>query len=317
MARHAQPSNQLMRRALQGALFIALAVGGAPLALAQEPPAPRVEITPAKLEQDQVSRAVQADYTLFNHDVTPQTLVLTVTGLSHDLEGGPAFEGAPPPEARMRLSHARITLPAGGRQTIRMSARIPDGVGGLYAGVVATLETPPGSGEVVVRRRVAGSVLVRGPRPWNESCVVESINLEGPASAPRLVAAVRNTGDVHQRPSADVRVFRNNKQIASEKLTAEVVLPGSARNLRARWDPPAGPLAGLSYESDLCGATKRFSPPTPVIPGRSDQVDGGLDNGVVFAVGLLLLLVVLFLLFLAWRRRKRKDDEEPASTLDV
>lgn len=316
MARHRHTNNELMKRALQGVLFVALALGGAPAVVAQTP-APRVEITPAKLEQDQASRAVQADYTLFNHATTPQTLALTVTGLAHDLEGAPAFEGTPPPAARMRLSESRLVIEPGGRRTIRMTARIPDGAGGLYAGVVATLEAPPGSGEVAVRRRVAGSIIVRGPRPWNESCVVEGITLEGPAKAPRLVAVVRNSGDVHQRPSADVRVFRDNERIASEKLVAELVLPGSARKLRARWDPPAGPLTGLSYETDLCGPAKRFSPPTPVIPGRSDKVGGGLDNGIILALGLLLLLIVLFLLFLAWRRRKRKDDEERASTLDV
>lgn len=279
-------------------------------------------LTPATVEQDLKQRNFEMTYTVFNQQPTQQTVDLSVTTLAHDLDGTPSYGGPAPAPAGLRLSESHIVLAPGERHPFRLGGSIPAGVGGLDVGVVATLVQPTASSaSVEVHSRVGALLLLRGPKPWKESLATGAIDVAParPGAKPELLAYVRNTGDVHQRPTGTIRVIRDGRPIGTATLEPQLIIPGSGRRLHAVWNGAASDLDGATFDVTITNATQLAGAPTAATPGSAAAPGtkrGPLAGVSKFArrvpwlLALLLLLVAVGLwLFVAWRRRRRDNKE--------
>lgn len=242
----------------------------------------------------------------------PVPVVLSVTGLTHDLDGTPQFPDAASPA--LRVDPARATLVPGNPLTVRVTGAIPDGATALYAGVIAALEKAPAGGVDVVTR-IGVPLLLRGPQPWHPSAAIEDLALPSTAAGqpPRIEAVVRNTGDVHLRPSGVFTVLKDGQVVGTAALHGEAVLPGLARRLGVAWSPPAGLQGPLTVRLDLddppATAQRDDLAYPPIAPttavGGSASASGaqtqlplgggpseGSDTGLIVAAIIALLLII-------------------------
>jgi hypothetical protein len=316
----------------------AIEVGGKPSSPATTAaPAPAgptdvgLGLTPATVEQDLKQRNFEMTYTVFNQQATPQTVDLSITALAHDLDGNPSYGGPAPAAAGLRLSETHVVLAAGERHPFRLGGTVPAGVGGLDVGVVATLVQPvSNSAAVEVHSRVGALLLLRGPKPWKESLATGAIEV-APARAgakPELLAYVRNTGDVHQRPTGTIRVVRDGRPIGTATLDPQLILPGSGRRLHAVWDGAAADLDGATFDVAITNAsTQLTSAPNAAKPGSvaSPATKGGALGGVSkfaqhvpwWLALLFLLMAIALFLFVLWRRRRRDHKDEAAAVVQA
>lgn len=220
-----------------------------------------VEITPNKFEYDLAGKQVSVKILVVNHEDSARRIRLSVAGLGHDLDGAPQFLEPAAASGALRLSVRGVTLPAGGRREVILSGAIPRDAVSLYAAVVAEftrLEQARAS-TVEVRSRVASLFLLRGPRPWRETVEVVGVGiLPGAAGRPlRVYAAVKDTGNVHVRPTGRVRILKDGILIDTVRLSRETILPGFARRLTGLWTPPAGLTGHLTLEALIENPTAR------------------------------------------------------------
>lgn len=235
----------------RAALVLSAALAVLP-AGAEEPPG--VSIAPARLERDLPGRAVSVRMLLVNHDDAPRRVRLSVAGLGHDLDGTPQFLEPARATSALEVSDGEFVLEPGERREPVVSGAIPRGQRSLYAGILAEFSPlEPPRGQVEARARVASLFLLRGPRPWVERVRVVDVGiLPGERGRPLTVfAALRNTGNVHVRPTGRVRILRGSTLLDTVRLGAETVLPGYARRLVGSWTPPPGLGGALRLEAVL------------------------------------------------------------------
>ncbi|MEY2448168.1 MAG: hypothetical protein QOH79_1644 [Acidimicrobiaceae bacterium] len=245
----------------------------------------------------------------------PVTVVLSVSGLAHDLDGTPQFPDDAAPA--LRVEPTRATLVPGTPVTVRVTGAIPSGATALYAGLVATIEKPAAGGVDVVTR-IGAPLLLRGPQPWHPAATIEDLSLPAVAEGqpPRLEAVIRNTGDVHVRPTGTFTILRDGQVVGTADLHGEVVLPGLARRLGVAWSPPTGLQGPLTVRLDLSdpvASAQRDGLPFPVVatatttptfgnrlPADAQQPLGGAggsgskgsDAGLIVAAIVALLLII-------------------------
>lgn len=218
-----------------------------------------VSISPARVEQDQGTRIVSMRFQIANGEQSPRRITMSVSGLAHDLGGAPQFlEPAEATEA-LRLDATSFTLDAGERRTVTAIGAIPDGKPALYAAVIAEFAPTDGSATADTRSRVASLLLIRGPKPWRQTVSIEDAGfLPGPSEGTLTVfAAVKDTGDVHVRPTGTARIVKDGVVLATLTLKPEVVLPGYARRLVATWRPPAGLTGRVTLDVTTSPAARR------------------------------------------------------------
>ena len=177
-------------------------------------------------------------------------MVLSISDLTHDLDGTPQFPDSATPN--LRVEPGRVTLVPGTPATVRVTGTIPDDKTALYAGLVASLEKPP-TGGVDVVTRIGVPLLLRGPQPWHPAAAIEDLTLPASASGQpaRVEAVIRNTGDIHIRPTGTFTLLKGGQVVGTAALHGEAVLPGLARRLGASWSPADGLKGPLTVRLDL------------------------------------------------------------------
>ncbi len=322
---------------LRRLLLLALALGLVPGPAAAQ--AEGITLSPARVERNLDSREVSLTYTLTNDTATRQRLALSLADLGHETDGTPRYMDNGPVSGDLALRPTSLNLAPGERQEVTVRGAIPDGQAGLYVALLAELDddgaTPVPQNQVQTRSRIAGLVLLRGPKPWDQSLDVTDVSVR-PSAVPEqveVVALARNIGDVHVNPTGTVTLTADDgTRLDRVKLTGQTILPGFARALVGSWSPPAdldgevgldarlrGPDAGGSGSANFAdgvlvdpGTGVALPPPgLPPEPDFSAPAPGGAVRLPLLATALALLLVVLVLLVVALRRR-REEDEVPA-----
>jgi hypothetical protein len=232
-----------------------------------------VSMTPAIVERDLSSRAVSAAVRVANGDPAPHDLTVEVTGLTHDLDGNPSFPPDPRAANALHPDVAAFTLAPGASREVTVTGSIPAGAGGIDAGLVVAVVAPSG-GQIGVRSEVAASLLFRGPKPWREAIQVEAVQMGAPARAGGPVpigAVVRNTGDVHGRPTGTARITYQGAVLATVELHPQLVLPGSARRLTGVWNAPAGLTGTVQLDADFTQPPGHGAQAIPVANGAPER----------------------------------------------
>ena len=248
-----------MRRLIAGLAVVLLSVptamgGGAPRTLAQGRFA-GVQIAPAKFERDLDTNEFRIRVAVVNNDPIPHEVELTIARLGHDLDGTPLFIRPSYVQTHVTSSVEELSLASGERRDITIEGSIPDGDRSIYPAVVAQF---PGAGDdpsVGVLARVAGFLLLRGPKPWDERVSVEEIGALPPARrgsrTVTLYAAVRNVGNVHVKPTGVVEITRDGNVIDRVRLSGDTIIPEFARRLTGRWTAPRGLTGTVELRAEI------------------------------------------------------------------
>lgn len=327
------------------------AVLAAAALLAVLPPAGRADtpsgitLTPAKVEADLGSRSVDLGFTVANHENDARTLDLSIAGLIHDLDGVADYPPDTAAARALRTDVSTVTLAPGEERRIHVAGGVPAGPPSLYAGLVVVIRPQVASpGQVSVTNRLAAPMLIRVPRPWVETAevVTASVHNTAPGQPAVVEAVVKDTGNVHIRPSGTARIFRDGQLLATVALPPETILPGLARRLGVSWRVPAGvngpltievtldhprasgrvdvlynatafPATGTPESKGPPGLNRSTGPSSGILGSRLPApraAAGGLGAAAALAVGLLALVVVgLGVFFFAVRRRRGEEDE--------
>lgn len=310
-----------LHRAGGATLLVALAAALAPMgpAAARAPQPGGLSVSPARIERDLPGRAVAVDVNFKNNEAVPLTMTFELTGLGHELDGSATFPPAGELPATLSVNPRSARVAPGAAQRVTLRGTLPAGSPGLYAGVVATLEPKRTAGSGInVRQQLAALVLMRGPKPWNESFRVETV-AAGPqkgSQALRLTAVVRNTGNVHVRPTGAVAVVHKGRTLATVDLRPEAVIPGYARRLSGTWTAPGDLDGPVRFEARFAGAPAPATttvqldggrPPGSGAGGPEGQASGGGSRGVAVVAGLAALAVLALIAFglVAAARRRR------------
>ncbi len=301
---------------------------------AAQAPLSGLQVTPPKFEQDLKGRTFNLEVSFRNNTEAIVSPTFEIAGLGHDLDGQPLLPPPPPALSSLRLSPTSVRLAPNEASRLTLRGQVPPGAGGVYAGVVATVAPPDGAGTGVdVTQRLASLVLLRGPKPWNESLAVETVGARPTVkdTTVEVFAQLRNTGNVHVRPTGSVKVVHSGRTLATIELKPDVVIPGYARRVGGPWRVPTGLEGTVSLEAAITGpgppasATgtaifrngKLVVPPggPGIRPGTGiensagatlENEDSGSDSGrvVLSIIGALLLLALLIGLGVVARRRR-------------
>jgi hypothetical protein len=304
-----------------------------PAAVAQSA-GPGLSVSPDKVEADLPDRVVNLQVAISATGSQSVSIVLSISGLAHDLDGTPQFPDDAAPA--LRVDPTRATLVPGRPLTVRITGSIPDGMTALYAGVVAAIDNAP-TGGVDVVTRIGVPLLLRGPQPWHPAAAIEDLALPSVAAdqPPRIEAVIRNTGDIHIRPTGTFTVLANGQVVGTAALHGEVVLPGLARRLGVSWSPPAGLQGPLSVRLDLDDPPATLQRdglpyPPPAAPtttaggaaagstARSQQPLGGSgagskgsDAGLIVAAIIALLLIIAVAIAAVLLSRRSSPGAQP------
>lgn len=201
-----------------------------------------VQISPARHEADLPSRDISFTVLVTNLKSERQHIIMSAADLGHDLDGTPLFI-EPPSRAVLSLSESDFFLDPSARKEIVVKGRIPQRERSHYAGIIAEFESiQQAAGVVEARSRVASLVLLRAPRPWVETAEVIDVGiLPGSGEGPLVVyATLRNTGNVHIRPTGRIMIFKDNQLLDTIPLERAIVIPTFARRFKGNWTPPPG-----------------------------------------------------------------------------
>ncbi|HWH32595.1 MAG TPA: hypothetical protein VNU01_07975 [Egibacteraceae bacterium] len=302
----------------RGLLAIAAAVLAAAIALpahAQDAPPMGLSLTPGVVEREVAGRDVDLPFTIVNNDTNPVDVALSVQRLSQTVEG--AFDYTGP--AGLVVEPALVRLLPGERATVRVTGALPDGAAALYAGLLAEPRIiRPAGGNVEVRTRVAGLLLLTTPGAHRRAVEITDVSLTPTAEEGtyRVGAVLRNTGDVHVRPQGVVEISEpGGPVLGTATLAGAVLLPGAERRLDGGlWTAPAQLPARVDLDVAMAdpvargGRSVALTGPDavapPVVPGEDLGELGGDDPApgrswlVWLALGLLFAVSALIL----WER---------------
>ena len=253
MPRHA-------RRTLTFLSVSLLLLASVAVAQEEEPTLAGVQISPARVEQDLDGRGFVIEVLMKNHEDTPRDVSLRITGLGHDLDGGPTFpEPSAATDAVEIESESRFTLLPGATKMTILRGRIPDGQPALYGALVARYSEPGGDGgQVAVRSQVASYFLLRGPKPWRQTLrpvgvgVLPPTDEQAEAGGPYTVfGAVKNTGNAHLYARGVMRVFRDGELLDTVRLPGQAIVPTYARRIVGTWEPEEVPDGIYHFEASV------------------------------------------------------------------
>jgi hypothetical protein len=224
---------------------------------------PGLSVSPDKVEVDLANRAVDLSFSISATGTDAVAVVLSISDLTHDLDGTPQFPDNPTPS--LHVDPSRVTLVPGSPATVRVTGSIPDGKTAFYGGLVAALEKPA-TGGVDVVTRIGVPLLLRGPQPWHPAATIEDLTLPATATGQpaRVEAVIRDTGDVHIRPTGTFSIAKDGQVVGTAALHGEAILPGLARRLGVSWSPPDGLKGPLTVRLDL---------DDPVATGQRDGLE--------------------------------------------
>jgi hypothetical protein len=236
-----------MRRSIVIPAMLLLMWPGVVRAQTSSPSAVGLEISPAQTELDLAGRSYETTITLNNHDPTTYNITLSLAALGHDLDGAPQYLASSVVTNAFTLSATSFSLGQDQMKSVTLKGAIPASQRSIYFGVIAEYaragQTQGSS--VETRTRVASEFLLRGPRPWNERLSIADVGaLSGPGKNVTVYAVVKNTGNVHLRPTGRFTVSAPGHTLVSLNFALNAagkpgaVIPGFARRYTAVWNPP-------------------------------------------------------------------------------
>lgn len=299
--------------------LLALAAGAAAALLAapglaadeEAPGGVSVQLSPTSISEDLDGREFAVEVRVTNRSTQRQRVRLSLTGLAHDLDGGPRFRDDPAVTEAVELETNEIELAPDERRGVAISGEIPADRAALYAAVLAepALEEERG---IRGRPRLATLLFLRGPGPWQQALAVDGaaahVDAEGSV---QLAVEVANRGDVHATPTGTLTVADGAATLATLSLSAAAVLPGQQRLLRTVWEPEGAPPDELALsvaledppaEARLSVPVEQGPPADPAPEGndaarpRSSRLavdapgSGGPPRGAWIALAAVLLL---------------------------
>lgn len=220
----------------------ALAPAAEPVAAAGAERPSGVALSPALVELDLSSDAVELPFTVANNEVFPVRVRAQVLAVRQQLDGTLHYEGGVEGLAALP---GDLVLEPGERQQVRVTGSL--GGTARYAGLVVEPRRADvraaGVGAVETRTRLAAPLLLRGPGPHREAVEVTDVTLT-PTDQERVFrvgALLRNTGDVHVRPRGTVTIRHpDGRDLGTADLPGTVLLPGAVRALDGGlWTAPA------------------------------------------------------------------------------
>lgn len=142
----------------------------------------------------------------------------SAAGYTVTVRGRPLVLARPVP---LILRPRRLTIPPGQTATIAVAAGAAPAAGDRPATVL--LATVGGAGGVRVNVRVGVLVLLRGPGRVRHRIVVAGLRVRGPT----LELAVRNAGNVSERISPRVLLYRRGRLVGRMQASPRELLPRS------------------------------------------------------------------------------------------
>ena len=278
-----------------------------------------ISLTPGVIEVELPSAQVDFPFTIANNEAAPAHIDLSVHELTQSLDGSMGY-GAPSP---LTVSPADVLLQPGEHVKVRVTGALEPGAPALYAGLLATPRGGTVTGNVEIRTRVAGLMLLTRPGEHRRSVEVADVTLTptDEERTYRVGAVLRNTGEVHVRPQGTVNISEpGGPLLGTATLTGMVLLPGFARRLDGGiWTAPPPPLDQVRLDvvvSDPPAAGGRLhelperaagDPGAPPVESGASLGGlggyGGSGSTWLIAVALLLLILVTGLLLWAYSRR--------------
>lgn len=229
-------------------------------------------MSPDRFEIDLTDANIDVTFTVSTTGASVP-VVIDVTTLAHDLAGTPLFD----PDAAPVLTVApdRGSVAPDAPMAVHVTGSIPDGATALYAGVTVTIDRGADNAGVDAVTRVGVPLLLRGPRPWVETAAIDELAIPPVAAGQpaRVEAVIRNTGDVHIRPTGRFTILQGDEVVATADLVGQTVLPGLARRLGAEWTPPDGLTGPLTVRLELdapAASAERSDLPFPVAASSGD-----------------------------------------------
>lgn len=197
-----------------------LFLGAAIVALAGKPPAVRaLDLRPEMIAlRGEVGASISADLAVVNNSSAAARVTLEVHGLGES------------PAPWLSLKPRTLRLPAGGRRTVRLTARVPNAVGELWGEVWVRQRAAGDLTETRVVRRVA--LRVAGTEVFEAQLKDIGAGVEGNDVV--VHAVLENTGNVTLRVKlvADLERMDGPLVRAVSDLTDRPLVPGESARVR-------------------------------------------------------------------------------------
>jgi hypothetical protein len=236
-----------------------------------------VQITPSLVQRDLPNHDLVQRVTVTNNTNGPRQITITVSGLGHDLDGTPQFVEPASVADNLHVDATSFVLQPGNSRDLTVTAHIPASPPSLYAAVIAEFAVPgqAAGGAVESHTRVVTLLLLRAPKPWTQTAQVADVGATpgGNGQPATVFATVRDTGNVHIRPSGTARISQNGTTLATVDLPAANILPGFARRLSGTWTPPPNLTGTVQidvtiHDPDATGSgTVTFTKGVAQVPG--------------------------------------------------
>jgi len=241
-------------------------------------PAVGLEISPAQTELNLPGRSYETTVTLFNHDPTTYNVSLSLAALGHDLDGAPQYLASSIVTNAFTLSATSFSLGQNQKKAVTLKGAIPGSQRSIYFGVLAEYARAGATqgSSVETRTRVASEFLLRGPKPWDERLNIEDVGaLPGPGTNVTIYAVVKNTGNVHVRPTGTFTVSSPGHDLVTLRFALNAarkpgaVIPGFARRYTAVWAPPAGLSGSFTVTAQTLSPAAKLSKTVSFSNGRA------------------------------------------------
>jgi len=205
-------------------------------------------------------------------------ITLSLAALGHDLDGAPQYIASSVVTNAFKLNASSFSLSQNQRRAVTVSGAIPASQRSIYFGVLAAYERAgqtQGS-SVETHSRIASEFLLRGPKPWNERVQIADVGaLPGPGKNVTVYAVVKNTGNVHVRPTGTFTVSEGTSRLVTLSFALNAahkpgaVIPGYARRYTAVWTPPAGLSGSFTVTAQTVSPAAKLSKTVSFANGRA------------------------------------------------
>lgn len=284
------------------------------------------------MDLDLPTSAVDLAFSVRNGDAEPHEVAMSIAGLGHDLQGTPQYLVDAPAASLLAVSPSRVVLGPQQAVDVRVAGQLERDAPGFAAALLVEIVSDAPEASVTARTRVAGLLLLRGPKPWNESLEITgvgAVETADPATV-ELFVEIAATGDVHVRPTGRITMTG----AAGEALGAVDVEPanivnGFARRLVGTWPLPRGytgpvRLAARVQPGDLSGsgdvvlANGVVTDALPRAPGQAEPtgpvgsfIPPGAERSRAPLIAIATVLLVAVAAAAVLHQRRARDGAAP------
>lgn len=195
-----------------------------------------------------------------------------------------------------------VTIEANQTYDFSVSIDVPENAEpGSHFGSVVFQTIPPEDDDAValISQEIAPVILVKIAGDTTESAEIEEFssdkNFYSRESTLEFKARIKNTGNVHFKPTATITIKNMlGNEVASFPIDEKNVLPDSVRQITSRWQP----------EGQLFG---RYTATLTLVSGESNDIETSEVSFVVFPYQIVIPIVLglVVLVFISYKGRHR------------